>query len=235
MKREEIERLIVQVSTYEKGTIPFMCACDQLLSEFDRLKLRVASLAADLWDANAALDKAQSWLDKISGPIKEWLKSIPPDSKSWDEHKTSYAFKSMATIQAYLDSQSKQPSSGHRCSDGKIHTAQQEDCPICNPKDHTAECAKILKMPPAEVEWLKKIEIEEADPKCEHKNLGLLALGGTQRCLDCHEWIIAKPFTQCPECHGTKYINRVVSCADWELHPIYVIATCLNCKGEGVI
>jgi len=44
-----------------------------------------------------------------------------------------------------------------------------------------------------------------------------------------------KPLTQCPECHGTKYINRVVSCADWELHPIYVIATCLNCKGEGVI
>jgi DnaJ-class molecular chaperone len=116
-----------------------------------------------------------------------------------------------------------------------LHKGDKEDCPICNPKDHTAECAKILKMPPAEVEWLKKIEIEEADPKCEHKNLGLLALGGTQRCLDCHEWIIAKPFTQCPECHGTKYINRVVSCADWELHPIYVIATCLNCKGEGVI
>ena len=51
MKREDIERLIVQISTCEKGTIPFKCACDQLLVEFDRLKLKVAELEGKLWDA----------------------------------------------------------------------------------------------------------------------------------------------------------------------------------------
>jgi len=33
----------------------------------------------------------------------------------------------------------------------------------------------------------------------------------------------------CSECHGTKYINRVVSSSDWELHPVYEVAICLNC------
>jgi hypothetical protein len=37
MERKEIEWLIVQISTYEKGTIPYLCAHDQLLAEFDRL------------------------------------------------------------------------------------------------------------------------------------------------------------------------------------------------------
>ena len=34
----------------------------------------------------------------------------------------------------------------------------------------------------------------------------------------------------CSECHDTKYINRVVSSSDWELHPVYEVAICLNCK-----
>ena len=51
----------------------------------------------------------------------------------------------------------------------------------------------------------------------DEKQLALvLALGGTQRC---------------PECQGTKYINRVVSVTDWEWHRYYMIVDCLNCSG----
>ena len=35
----------------------------------------------------------------------------------------------------------------------------------------------------------------------------------------------------CPECQGTKYINRVVSVTDWEWHRYYMIVDCLNCSG----
>jgi len=82
MKREEIERLIVQVSTYEKGTIPFMCACDQLLSEFDRLTgqrdayreetegLRIdkVALTAENEKLSTKVATLQSQFDKISEP-----------------------------------------------------------------------------------------------------------------------------------------------------------------------
>ena len=94
------------------------------------------------------------------------------------------------------------------------HEGKADGCPICN-------------------------------PKCEHKNIGVEWESQNKRwCPDCHEWVEKpnhihsddsgifwegaekdcpmcnpKPLTQCPECHGTKYINRVVSCADWELHP----------------
>jgi hypothetical protein len=139
-----------------KGDLWFLAGCehgeaervvDKLLAEFDRLKLRVAELAADLWDANAALDEAQSWLGTISEPIKEWLKSIPPVSKSWDEHKTEYALKAMATIQAYLDSLEKKPrpADSQKTSENptlrerlEYHTEHHEGkflhCLICNPK-----------------------------------------------------------------------------------------------------
>ena len=100
MEREKFESLL------ESGNEPISPHNRRLLlAEFDRLKLRVAALAADLWDAQAALDEAQSWLATICEPIKEWLKSIPPDSKSWDEHKMAYAFKAVDAIADYLDSQ----------------------------------------------------------------------------------------------------------------------------------
>ena len=50
------------------------------------------------------------------------------------------------------------------------------------------------------------------NPKCEHKNIGPLALGGTQRCLDCHEWIIAQPLTQCTECGGAMVVEQMAPC-----------------------
>jgi len=142
MKREEIERLIVQVSTYEKGTIPFMCACDQLLSEFDRLKLRVASLAADLWDANAALDEAQSWLGTISEPFR--LGQIVPANilrcLREDRYKSNLT-DVIEAIAAYLDSQKpseKQHTYSHWYRRDEfhfdVHEGKPEDCPICNPK-----------------------------------------------------------------------------------------------------
>jgi len=48
------------------------------------------------------------------------------------------------------------------------------------------------------------------------------------QCNDCGEWIKPPP---CPECQGTKYINRVVSVTDWEWHRYYMIVDCLNCSG----
>jgi len=222
MNREEFIRVARQVSTWEKGTIPFRAAFDQLIAEFDRLKAEVdrwQKLAdKEYWgrvsqeEANEAL---QSQLDRISEPYSQARYNFDLEGIENSLHGRGYWYsaKSLRAIRDYLGSQkpSEKPpvylfDSHLAMVEGKLtrHSGDAHDCPICN-------------------------------PKCEHKNLGLLALGGTQRCLDCHEWIIAKPFTQCPECHGTKYINRVVSCADWELHPIYVIATCLNCKGEGVI
>ena len=225
MEREEFIRVAIQVSTWEKGTIPFRAAFDQLIAEFDRLTVEVdrwQKLAdKEYWgrvsqeEANKAL---QSWLDRISTPYSQARYNFDLEGIENSLHGRGYWYsaKSLRAIRDYLGSQKpseKQPKfhdairsniQGLKDYRGVWHEGGIEDCPICK-------------------------------PKCEHKNIGPLALGGTQRCLDCHEWIIAKPFTQCPECHGTKYINRVVSCADWELHPIYVIATCLNCKGEGVI
>ena len=69
-----------------------------------------------------------------------------------------------------------------------LHKGDKEDCPICNPKP------------------------SEKPARCEHKNLGPLALGGTQRCLDCHEWIIAKPFTLCTECGGAMVVEQMAPC-----------------------
>ena len=213
----ELEQQKSKAESWARGLAHWRNKCIEAQVENEKLSTKVATLQSQLDFAlsepyHYSRDKAEYPWIRHEGKADGCPICNPPPSEKYH-----YA-------EAY-------PKSGL----SMLHKGDKEDCPICNPKDHTAECAKILKMPPAEVEWLKKIEIEEADPKCEHKNLGLLALGGTQRCLDCHEWIIAKPFTQCPECHGTKYINRVVSCIDWELDPIYVIATCLNCKGEGVI
>jgi len=50
------------------------------------------------------------------------------------------------------------------------------------------------------------------------------------QCNDCGEWIKPPP---CPECQGTKYINRVVSVTDWEWHRYYMIVDCLNCNCSG--
>ena len=63
MEREEFIRVAIQVSTWEKGTIPFRAAFDQLIAEFDRLTAENEKLSTKV----ATL---QSQLDKISLPIK---------------------------------------------------------------------------------------------------------------------------------------------------------------------
>ena len=97
----------------------------------------------------------RKWLDRICKPVREWLKTIPPVSKSWDEHKMGYAFKAVDTIQEYLDSQkpSEKPvlttdilneTISKIKKDGKdprycrpkscgIYHSDEFDCPICNP------------------------------------------------------------------------------------------------------
>ena len=188
------------------------CSCkEQLRAEFNKLTAENEMLSTKV----ATL---QSHLDNISEPIKKAAATsytLNRWARECENERCHHIPDILKAIASYLDSQkaSERPYCNHwSIKDySEKHDGKAEGCPICDPKP------------------------SEKPARCEHKNLGLLALGGTQRCLDCHEWIIAKPFTQCPECHGTKYINRVVSCIDWELDPIYVIATCLNCKGEGVI
>ena len=215
------------------------CLCkEQLRAEFDRLTVEVERLLQINQEANRNIWRLQSWLDRISAPIKGTQRSSTRGGRGCSDSDRE----AVDRICAYLDSQKpseKQPKfhdairsniQGLKDYRGVWHEGGIEDCPMC-------------------------------DPKCEHKNIGVEWESQNKRwCPDCHEWVEKpnhihsddsgifwegaekdcpmcnpKPLTQCPECHGTKYINRVVSCADWELHPIYVIATCLNCKGEGVI
>jgi len=72
----------------------------KLLAEFDKLKAENLGLCYKL-------KETQSWLGEISDPIVQWLKSIPPVDKTWDEHKSSFAYKSLEMTLAYLDSQSE--------------------------------------------------------------------------------------------------------------------------------
>jgi len=77
MNREEFIRVAIQVSTWEKGTIPFRAAFDQLIAEFDRLtaeneKLKATPVAklyveavADRFELLGKLHQAQAQLDKI--------------------------------------------------------------------------------------------------------------------------------------------------------------------------
>jgi len=205
MNREEFIRVARQVSTWEKGTIPFRAAFDQLIAEFDRLKaenerLKVShrELEDCLGDSGRRVKSLQSWLDRISEAYDakyhfdlDWIESQLHEKGYW------YASKSLQAIRAYLDSQkpSEKPKEEHGCLgfcyvNGRC--IPQKDCPICNPKDHTHT-------PPTGITG----ESPKPPP--------------------------------CPECQGTKYINRVVSVTDWEWHRYYMIVDCLNCKGEGVI
>ena len=214
MERDKLLAALRELSDRGHGAAgfkPLYVIEQEILAEFDRLNEIItnqSSLINNMGKRGATL---QSHLDNISEPIKKAAATsytLNRWARECENERCHYIPDILKAIASYLDSQkaSERPpvylfDSHLAMVEGKLtrHSGDAHDCPICNPKDHTAECAKILKMPPAEVEWLKKIEIEEAEPKCEHKNLGLLALGGTQRCLDCHEWIIAKPFTQCPD------------------------------------
>ena len=188
MNREEFIRVARQVSTWEKGTIPFRAAFDQLIAEFDRLNEIIKNQSTIINSCGERGATLQVQLDRISAPIKGTQRSSTRGGRGCSDSDRE----AVDRICAYLDSQkpSEKPKEEHGCLgfcyvNGRC--IPQKDCPICN-------------------------------PKCEHKNLEPLALGGTQRC---------------PECHGTKYINRVVAVAEWEQHPIYVIATCLNCNPSG--
>jgi hypothetical protein len=174
MEREVIEKhcdtLWLQSDGEEGEPLHNMCVAKAaILDEFDRLKLRVASLAADLWDANAALDEAQSWLGTISEPFR--LGQIVPANilrcLREDRYKSNLT-DVIEAIAAYLDSQkpSEKPpvylfDSHLAMVEGKLtrHSGDAHDCPICN-------------------------------PKCEHKNIGVEWESQNKRwCPDCHEWV----------------------------------------------
>ena len=168
MERDKIESLL------NSGNEPMSSdGRRKLLAEFDRLKLRVAALAADLWDANAALDEAQSWLRTISEPIKKAREEVA-SGKSWCGT-FKYATESQQAVFAYLDSQkpSEPPFPEHPCDAcdhwddcaGCTSPPKAEDCPICNPK-HLCNDGIW--------EYIPKSECQRCSPpKCEHKNAGM--------------------------------------------------------------
>ena len=193
------------------------CLCkEQLRAEFNKLTAENEMLSTKV----ATL---QSQLDKISEPYSQARYNFDFEGIENSLHGRGYWYsvKSLRAIRAYLDSQKpseKQP---------KFHDAIRSN--IQGLKDYRGvwheggiEGCPICK------------------PKCEHKNIGPLALGGTQRCLDCHEWIIAQPLTQCPECGGTRQ-KRVDYPINFDnvlalLSPTYrVYECCPRCRGEGVI
>ena len=277
LNREEFIRVAIQVSTWEKGTIPFRAAFDQLIAEFDRLNeiiknqsslinnmgKRGATLQAQLAKIlEKQLDEAQSENEELKVENKEFADVIVqnmagrrPDFSGLIEadklrEENEKLSTKVATLQAQLDRISEPyhysrdkaeypwirhegkadgcPICNHPPSEkyhyaeaypksglSMLHKGDKEDCLICNPHGHVHTPDEgIAGNPPKD--WVSTKDFPPAKPKCEHKNLEPLALGGTQRC---------------PECHGTKYINRVVSCADWEQHPCYMIADCHNCSG----
>ena len=132
MERDKIESLL------NSGNEPMSSdGRRKLLAEFDRLKLRVAALAADLWDAQAALDEEQNWLGTISEPMKGWEKEGRDYIIALLEQGGWYPqVKISRAIAAYLDSQ--EPSEKLYCNHWSIkdyskkHSGKQVDCPICN-------------------------------------------------------------------------------------------------------
>ena len=193
------------------------CLCkEQLRAEFNKLTAENEMLSTNV----ATL---QSQLDKISEPYSQARYNFDLEGIENSLHGRGYWYsaKSLRAIRAYLDSQKpseKQP---------KFHDAIRSN--IQGLKDYRGV-------------WHEG-GIEDCPickPKCEHKNIGPLALGGTQRCLDCHEWIIAQPLTQCPECGGTRQ-KRVDYPINFDnvlalLSPTYrVYECCPRCRGEGVI
>jgi hypothetical protein len=220
MNREAVQQRIEEIGDCGCGadkaylSCPCMNERDEILAEFDRLKLRGDTLQAQLAKICLPIKGTQRSSTRggrgCSDSDREAVDRICAYLDSHDDfHGNNLVGRDLAAYLAKQKPSEKQPKyhnairsniQGLKDYRGVWHEGGIEDCPTCNP------------------------------PKCEHKNLGPLALGGTQRCLDCHEWIIAKP-PPCPECQGTKYINRVVAVAEWEQHPCYMIADCLNCSG----
>ena len=129
------------------------CLCkEQLRAVFDQLTAEVERLLQINQEANRNIWRLQSWLDRISAPIKGTQRSSTRGGRGCSDSDRE----AVDRICAYLDSQkpSEKPKEEHGCLgfcyvNGRC--IPQKDCPICN-------------------------------PKCEHKNLEPLALGGTQRC-----------------------------------------------------
>jgi DNA-directed RNA polymerase subunit M/transcription elongation factor TFIIS len=138
MEREELEQKLWDIKI-SKDRFEIL----QILAEFDRLKLRVAELAADLWDANAALDEAQSWLDRISEPAKPSPGFIGARMAAADLRQQGWGAipEILEAIADYLDSQkpSEKPNHVHSDDSGVFWEGREEDCPICNPK-HLTQC-----------------------------------------------------------------------------------------------
>jgi hypothetical protein len=212
MIREELERLL------ESGNEPISPHNRRLLlAEFDRLKLKVASLAADLWDAQAALDEEQNWLGTISEPMNKWRQGATDIADAIEL--TNQA------IASYLNSQKPSEKSIPRTTQGWKDRIWPEK-PSEKPKGHFCEDGIW--------EYIPKSECQRCNPKCEHKNLS----GGSdylkgKRCLDCGEWI-GKSLTKCPECiWGQK--RREFTAVEGAYCKYVVYERCPRCKGEGRI
>jgi len=264
MERDKILRILEAIEAQDNLPVSKRSAKNELLAEYDRLKLRVASLAADLWDANAALDEAQSWLGTISKPATNGMSDLPGLIGLWnrvqdylDPQKPSEKPQWFEETSSTSECTAKPESTLHKCIlHGNYWARGLEGCPMCNPLPCTDKLPENMFSTDDGIYHVSRrgtkhfCSVQDCDfckptphthtpptgatgePKCEHKNLGTLALGGTQRCLDCHEWLIAKPLAQCPECGGTRQkIVRYDFSGTWAI----LYERCPRCRGEGVI
>ena len=249
--REETEGLRVDkvALTTENEKLKQACACGA--GQHEDMEELVETLVKQRDEAQVRGDTLQSQLDRICLPIKtdgdvgHIRRTVIPLLR--DQCKDISA-QTLERVLDYLDSQETKEKPA-RCEpsddSGVFCDGQTKDCSICvsekpsekQPKYHNAIRSNIQGLKDYRGVWHEG-GIEDCPickPKCEHKNGGISYYSEgvlKQWCAGCKEWIKPNPKpTRCPECHGTKYINRVVAVAEWEQHPCYMIADCLNCSG----
>lgn len=233
--KREIEEANIVKEQYWKMAVNEARDANEAQAENERLKKVNTGLVKGFDKACDQRDTLQSWLDKISefiaGVDREMLRE---QLKMYRVCNYPYGYNVTGVVEriiTYLGSQKSGEKVNHIHSDdsGVFWKGREEDCPTCNPK-HLCNDGIW--------EYIPKSECQRCNPpKCGHKNLGPLALGGTQRCLDCHEWLIAKPLTQCPECGGTRQKKQCYPVnKDDRLGLTYcVYERCPRCHESGVI
>ena len=223
MNREELLAALQELSDRRHGAAgwkPIYVIEQEILAKFKAEADKAESWARGLGEAQAELEQQKSKAESWARGLAHWRNKCIEAQVENEKLSTK-----VATLQSQLDFALSEP---YHYSRDKAeypwirHEGKADGCPICNPK------------PSENKELHARVWASERSQPLERR----CYVGGRwillQDCRVCNPKPSEKP-ARCPECHETKYINRVVAVADWELHPIYVIATCLNCKGEGVI
>jgi len=221
MGREELLAALQELSDRRHGAAgwkPIYVIEQEILAKFKAEADKAESWARGLGEAQAELEQQKSKAESWARGLAHWRNKCIEAQVENEKLSTK-----VATLQSQLDFALSEP---YHYSRDKAeypwirHEGKADGCPICNPK------------PSENKELHARVWASERSQPLERR----CYVGGRwillQDCRVCNPKPSEKP-ARCPECHETKYINRVVAVADWELHPIYVIATCLNCNPSG--